>query len=74
MGFSETPSSINIAFTDPEKGSNNITQEKATAITGATQGKSKKPLTIALPGKALDIICAANRPKISAPAVPKKVQ
>ena len=36
MGFSETPSSINIAFTDPEKGSNNITQEKATAITGAT--------------------------------------
>ena len=73
IGLSATPSSINIALTEPEKGSNKIIQEKATAITGATYGKSNIPLTTALPGKVFCIIWAANSPNIKAPAVPKNV-
>ena len=36
IGVSITSMSINIAFIDPEKGSNKIIQVKATAIIGAT--------------------------------------
>ena len=41
----------NIELTIPEKGSNNITHAKATAITGDTYGKRSKPRTIDLPLK-----------------------